>query len=326
MTSSPSAALVLHRLGGDTMGTTWSVWLAAARDADLRVLHAGIEAQLAQVIRQMSTWEAESDISRYNRAAAGEWLPLPSGFAQVLACALEIAEASEGAFDPTVGALVGLWGFGAHACDAVPDAEALTAAQARSGWKRIVFDAGDHRVLQPGGLQLDLSAIAKGYAADRVAACLCEAGIADALVEVGGELVGHGRKPDGEPWRVLVEAGPEEDDHRLEPRVLELDGLAVATSGDRWHHYTRSGRRYTHTIDPRSGEPVEHAPTAVSVIADDAMHADAWATALGVLGANAGHALALQLGLAVRFLWRDREGMHERMTDAFRLHLAAPAQ
>jgi thiamine biosynthesis lipoprotein len=325
MTSSPSAALVLHSLGGETMGTSWSVRVTAARDADLRALHAGIEAQLARVVRQMSTWEPDSDISRYNRAAAGEWLSVPPQFAQVLACALEIADASDGAFDPAIGALVALWGFGAHACNTVPDTAALAGAHPRSGWRRIAFDAGNQRVLQPGGLQLDLSAIAKGYAADQVASHLRNAGIAGALVEVGGELVGHGRKPDGATWRVLVEAGPEEDDHRLDARVLVLDGVAVATSGDRWHHYTRDGRRYTHTIDPRSGEPVEHAPAAVSVVAGDAMHADAWATALGVLGADAGHALALRLGLAARFLWRDRDGMHERMTDAFRAHLAAPA-
>src|SRR5690606_6706213 len=118
---------------------------------------------------------------------------------------------------------------------------------------------------------------------DLVAAQLREAGIAGALVEVGGELYGYGRKPDGEPWRVLVEAGPDADG-ASEPRVLELDGIAVATSGDRWHRYEHADdtgvRRYSHTIDPRSGAPVARAPTAVSVVATEAMHADAWATAL----------------------------------------------
>lgn len=313
----------LHTLGGDTMGTSWSVRLAAARDADLRALHAGIETRLALVVRQMSTWEPDSDISRYNRAEAGQWLPVPPEFAQVLAAALAIADASDGAFDPSVGTLVGLWGFGPHAHTAVPDAEALRAARRHAGWRRIGLDRDAFRVLQPGDVQLDLSAIAKGYAVDLVAAHLREAGIGSALVEVGGELAGFGRKPDGGPWRVLVEAGPEEDDHRLDARVLDLDGIAVATSGDRWHHYTRNGRRYTHTIDPRSGAPVAHAPAAVSVVASDAMQADGWATALGVLGVDAGHALALRLGLAARFLWRDDDGMHERMTDAFRAHLAA---
>lgn len=322
MNSQANAAEVAS-LGGDTMGTSWRVRLTAARDANLRTLHAGIEAELAAVVRQMSTWEPDSDISRYNRAPAGQWQLLPEAFAKVLTCALEVAEASAGAFDPTIGTLVGLWGFGAHASDIVPDAEALAAARAHGGWQRLDFDAVSRRVLQPGGLQLDLSAIAKGFAADQVAAFLRQTGVTDALVEVGGELIGYGRKPDGTPWRVLVEAGPEEDDHRLQPRVLELDGIAVATSGDRWHHYTRNGRRYTHTLDPRSGEPVEHAPAAVSVIAADAMRADAWATALGVLGCDEGHALAQRLNLAARFLWRDGDALHERITAAFRAHLAA---
>ncbi|MCC7095762.1 MAG: FAD:protein FMN transferase [Thermomonas sp.] len=304
------------------MGTTWSVRLDAARDADLRVLHVGIEAQLALVVAQMSTWEPNSDISRFNRSEAGHWQQIPLEFSQVLTCALEIAAASDGAFDPTIGTLVAAWGFGPHAHREAPDAAALDHARERTGWQRLAFDA-NYRLLQPGGLQLDLSAIAKGFAADRVATHLCSAGIPGALVEVGGELVGYGRKADGTAWHVLVEAGPEEEDHALEPRVLALDGIAVASSGDRWHHHTRGGRRCTHTIDPRSGEPVMHAPVAVTVVAGDAMHADAWATALSVLGVEAGHTLAQRLGLAARFLWREGNALEECMSDPFRIHLAA---
>ena len=275
----------------------------------------------------MSTWDANSDICTYNRADAGTWLRIPEEFSTVLACALRIADASDGAFDPTIGSLVGLWGFGAEAARGdAPSADERDAARDTIGWHRIVLRDGE--LLQPGGVRLDLSAIAKGFGADLVVAGLREAGIAGALVEVGGELHGIGRKPDGTPWRVLVEAGPEEIDHSLEPRVLDLDGIAVATSGDRWHHYTMRDahgieRRYTHTIDPRSGEPVVHAPVAVSVVARDAMHADAWATALTVLGEDAGFALAQRQGLAVRYLGRDGDGrLRERMTDAFRAHLA----
>lgn len=310
------------------MGTTWSVRLTAARDADLHALHAGIQARLDRVVAQMSTWEAGSDISAYNRAEAGEWVSIPDEFHSVLSFALRIAEASAGAFDPTIGALVGLWGFGADAAiDHAPSTNERDAALAAVGWRRIEL-RGDGEVLQPGGVRLDLSAIAKGFGADLVLAGLRDADIAGALVEVGGELHGYGRKPDGSPWRVLVEAGPEEDDHSLEPRVLELDGIAVATSGDRWHHYTRRDelgdeRRYTHTIDPRSGAPVEHALVAVTVVARDAMDADAWATALTVLGETAGLALAEREGLAVRYLGRDADGrLRESMTDAFRAHLA----
>ena len=323
-----AAAEAIATLGGETMGTTWSVRLTAARNADLRALHAGIQARLDRMVAQMSTWDASSDISAYNRLGAGEWLRVPEEFFAVLACALRIAEASDGAFDPTIGSLVGLWGFGAEAAiDHAPSAIERDAARDAVGWRRIELRS-DRDLLQPGGVNLDLSAIAKGFGADLVVAGLRQAGISGALVEVGGELHGYGRKPDGSPWRVLVEAGPEEDDDSLEPRVLELDGIAVATSGDRWHHYTRRDehgdeRRYTHTIDPLSGTPVEHAPVAVTVVARDAMQADAWATALTVLGENAGMALAECEGLAVRYLGRDDEGLlRETMTDAFRTHLA----
>lgn len=317
------ATEAIATLGGETMGTTWSVRLAAARKLDLHVLHAGIQSRLDLVVRQMSTWEPDSDISRYNRADAGEWLTIPAEFRQVLACALDIAAASDGAFDPTIGRLVGLWGFGAQAQRGVPDAARLRDACAQSGWRRIELQSDAQRVLQPGGLRLDLSAIAKGYGVDLVVSHLRDVGIASALVEVGGELHGYGRKPDGTPWRVLVEAGAAADTAAGEPRVLALDDLAVATSGDRWHAYEREGRRYAHTIDPRSGMPVEHAPAAVSVIAGAAMQADAWATALTVLGAESGYALAQQHGLAARFLEHGADGVRERMTDAFRAHLAA---
>ena len=310
------------------MGTTWSVRLTAARNAGLHALHASVQARLDRVVAQMSTWEPGSDISAYNRADAGTWLRIPPDFFAVLSCALRIGEASEDAFDPSIGSLVGLWGFGAEAAiNHAPSAIERDTARSAVGWRRIEL-RGDREVLQPGGVRLDLSAIAKGFGADLVVAGLREAGIAGALVEVGGELHGYGSKPDGTRWRVLVEAGPEEIDHSLEPRVLELDGIAVATSGDRWHHYTRRDehgdeRRYTHTIDPRSGAPVEHAPIAVTVVARDAMHADAWATALTVLGETAGMALAAREGLAVRYLSRDGEGqLRETMTDAFRAHLA----
>ena len=309
-------------LGGETMGTRWSVRLVAARNADLHALHAGIEGQLAMVVQQMSTWESGSAISLFNRAEAGSRHALPDAFRHVLQCALEIAAASEGAFDPTIGPLVGLWGFGAHARNGAPAPADLQHERARVDWQRIHIDADTGQVLQPGDVQLDLSAIAKGFAVDLVAAHLRDTGISSALVEVGGELYGYGSKPDGTPWRVLVEAGPEEDDHSLEPRVLSLDALAVASSGDRWHHYERDGQRYTHTIDPRTGAPRMHAAAGVTVVASDAMHADGWATALTVLGSDAGHALAQRLGLAARFLDRSDDGLQERMTDAFQAHLA----
>lgn len=313
----------LHTLGGETMGTHWSVRIAAPHHADLALLHRSIEQPLARVVQQMSTWEPDSHISRFNNAPAGSWHFIPQEFFEVLRCAIQIARVSDGAFDPSVGTLVGLWGFGAHAHAETPSASTLQHARQLLGWQRIELDEQQQRLYQPGGLQLDLSAIAKGFAADLVAAQLKSAGITGALIDIGGELVGFGHKPDGKYWSVLVEAGPEEDDHQLPPRILALNNLAVATSGDRWHHYTRDGRHYTHTVDPRSGQPLEHTMAAVSVISSSAMQADAWATALSVLGAETGYALAQQLQIGARFLTRHNNTLHERMTPHFQQALAA---
>ena len=309
--------LDIARLGGTTMGTSWSVSLALPRSRDLHPLHAGIQAQLDRVVAQMSTWEPTSNLSRYNRAAAGSWHPLPAQTRQVLACAQQVAAASNGAFDPTLGPLVALWGFGAHAAArGRPDAQAVEATRARCGWQKLQWQ-GDV-LLQPGGLELDLSAIAKGFGVDEVVRWLQGQQIGAALVEVGGELHGYGRKPDGQPWRVLVESAPEEDARTpTPPRVLELDGRAIATSGDRWHHYQQDGEQISHSVDPRSGRPVQRAAAAVTVVAADAMHADAWATALTVLGRDAGLELATRLGFAARFLERSADGPLETLSPAF---------
>jgi len=314
--------LDIASLGGHTMGTTWQVKLVVARSRDLHPLHAGIQAQLDAVVAQMSTWEADSDISRFNRAAAGVWQTLLPLFDTVMQCALEIAQRSGGAFDPTVGPLVALWGFGAQAqAQRIPDAATLAATRARCGWERLRWQPG--RLLQPGGLALDLSAIAKGFGVDQVSTWLRENGVHAALVEVGGELHGYGRRPDDQPWRVLVESAPEEDAHAEHPpRVLALRDLAVATSGDRWHHFEQSGEQFSHTLDPRTGAPVTRAAAAVTVVADSAMQADAWATALTVMGRDDGIAFARTHALAARFVSRGAHGIEEHMSPAFE-HLLA---
>lgn len=319
-----TASATIATLGGQTMGTSWSVKLVAGLRHDLHALHNGIQARLDQVVAQMSTWEADSDISRFNRAKAGTVQPLPAQFFEVLSCALRIAAESDGAYDPTVAPLVALWGFGADAATRrIPDADTLATALARTGWRHIVLSAEDCSVVQPGGMRLDLSAIAKGYGVNEVVRHLQQIGISSALVEVGGELSGYGRKPDGHPWRVLVEAAPDEDDGISEPRVLTLDGIAVATSGDRWHAFQIDGERYAHTLDPRTGKPVAHAAAAVTVLASDAMNADAWATALTVMGADSGMEFAEIHALAARFVIRDGETAVERMSSAFLRHLHA---
>lgn len=313
------ATLAVHTLYGETMGTRWRVDLCAPPRMALDALHGAVQARLDGIVAQMSTYEPDSDLCRFNRARADSWHVLQDDFFAVMACALDVAAASDGAFDPTLGTVVGAWGFGADATSApaVPEARFLAAARRDAGWQRLQLRRDTRELRQPGGLSLDLSAIAKGFAVDAVAALLQARGIAAALVDVGGELRGDGRKPDGAPWRVLVEAGDDED----ESCVLALDAVAVATSGTRWHRFDADGREYAHTLDPRSGAPVRDAAAAVSVIAVDAMHADAWSTALTVMGPDDGFAFAQAHGLAARFVPHGAAAP-ARMTPAFAERLA----
>ena len=306
----PAAACVFA-LGGETMGTTWSVKLAAA--APPPAVARDIADVLDRVIAQMSTWRANSNIGQFNRSAAGAWHDLPNEFADVLDCALAIARDTDGAYDPTVGALVDLWGFGpAGPRGTIPPDDQIAAAIARTGWQRLRRE-GRFRIMQPGGLQLDLSSIAKGFAVDAVARCLDRSGVADYLVEIGGELRGRGVKPDGTPWWVALE---QPQSTTAAETVVALHNLSIATSGDNRRFFECDGQRLSHTLDPRTGRPVRHFVASVTVLHRDCMPADAWATALMVLGPDAGFTLAVCRDLAARFVIRSGTGWQERMTPA----------
>jgi thiamine biosynthesis lipoprotein len=297
-------------LGGETMGTRWQVRAAMPR-GQAAAVEAAIVGRLAGLVAEMSHWLPDSLLRRFNRAAAGSWHALPPDFAEVMATGLRIAAASEDAFDPAIGALVDLWGFGPVAADLPPAEPALAAAMARSGWRRLRFDAAARRLWQPGGVALDLSGIAKGYAVDAVADLLARAGVGNALVEIGGELVGRGIRPDGDPWWVDLENPP---GCALPPLRVALHGLAVATSGDY--------RRGEHTIDPRIGRPCGNGVASISVLHARAVEADAWASALSVLGPERGMALAAALGLAARMVIRRGKGVEERLSPALAAMLA----
>jgi thiamine biosynthesis lipoprotein len=312
----PSLGAVVYDFDGRTMGTNWSVRVVGpARLARERVTHA-IQAELDLVVAQMSTWEPGSDLARFNRAPARSRHALPGAFFDVLSAAVVVARASDGAFDPTAGALVDAWGFGPGArTPEPPAAAALAEALVQRGWQRLALEPAGRSALQPGGLRLDLSAIAKGHGVDRVATRLDALGFDSHLVEVGGELCGSGVKPDGQPWWVMLEHP--DPAARAPQTVLALHGLAVATSGDYRRWFDHGGTRYSHTIDPRDGHPVRHGLASVSVVHRDCMLADAWSTALGVLGPRDGPALADRLGLAALFVERRGDGFVEQASAAF---------
>ncbi len=301
---------------GSSMGTTWSVKVCARRRPDATRVQAAIDAALAAVDRQMSTWRADSDLNRYNRTAAPGWVELPDDCCRVIATALDVAAQTGGAYDPTVAPLVNLWGFGPDGRrTAPPDAAAIAHARAGCGWQRLRCDPARRAVWQPGGAQLDLSAIAKGFAVDQVCVQLQALDIHDYLVEVGGELRAQGRRGDGRPWYVAIEAP--DDDRAALPLIGVLRDGAIATSGDYLRYFESAGQRYSHTIDPRTAEPVRHALASVSVLHGQAMLADAYATAFSVLGAEDGLAFAQRHDIAARFVSRAAQGLTSTESSAF---------
>ena len=305
-----------HSLAGRTMGTTYSIRIAdpSLDPRALDRLQADIDATLAEVNRQMSTYQPDSEISQFNRAGANEPVAISPDFATVLVHALALADATGGAFDPTVGALVNLWGFGPDgAITQRPDPAQIEAARQTVGFRHLLWMPGGRIAKDIPGLKLDLSAIAKGFGVDQVATLLREKQIENFLVEIGGETLAEGRNAEGVPWRVGVQrpdldpaAGP-----TLEGVLHLTGGRAVATSGDYQNFFRdENGQIQAHIIDPRTAAPAQHAVASVSVLAPDCLTADALATALVVLGPDEGLPLlaAAFPGVEALFLLRQPDG------------------
>ena len=311
-------------LSGQTMGTTYSVRLADSplNRGDLRRLQTDVDAALAEINRQMSTWDPDSEISRFNRAGAGEPVAISPDFQFVVRRALEIAEATGGAFDPTVGALVDFWGFGPDGLRCVaPTPDQIAAARTITGWRHLHLLPDGQLQKDVADLKLDLGAIAKGFGVDRVAALLRERGDENFLVEIGGETLGVGVNAAGEPWRVGVLKPDGSTDLQGVARLT--GGRAIATSGDYRNFYRdETGELRAHVIDPRTAAPVGHAVASVSVLAADCLTADALATALFVLGPDEGLPLLAERfpGIEALFLVRDgAEDFREIATAGFGL-------
>lgn len=308
----------VETFGGETMGTTWSAKIVAP-PANVQ---AEIEAVLANIIAQMSHWEPTSQLSRINAAAPGTWHRIGPEFAQVMKIALDIAERSGGAFDPAMGVPVNLWGFGPPGPRSdwgagLPSEAEIEAARAASGYDAIDFDPLLLRLRLTRPVRLDLSGIAKGYAIDAVAARLRALGCLDFLVEIGGELLGEGIQPDGQPWWVDVETPPGVE---AAPLRIALHGLAVATSGDYRRSFVEGDTNYAHTLDPRTARPVTNGVASVTFLHRNCAQADAWASALTVLGPEEGMAIAEREELAVHIVARGKEEGRELMSPASYFH------
>lgn len=310
----PGPAVDQLVLSGETMGTTWEVRIAGD-DLDERLrarAQATIEKRLAEVDLWFSTWRPDSEVSRFNASRSTEPFDVSSPVAELVAYSIELCKWSGGAFDITVAPLVARWGFGHGArINDPPSPEEIEDYLEHTGAEIIHVGRGNPT---RGGflhksdphVEIDLSAVAPGYAADHVSAGLMELGRSDFLVEIGGEIYAAGHRPDGKPWRVAIEE-PVEDVRQIHS-VVELSNQGLATSGDYRAYYMADGRRISHTIDARTGRPIENGMASATVIAPTATQADAFATTLMVLGAKQGLALAEQWNLAAMTLTRDAKG------------------
>lgn len=306
------------KLSGPTMGTSYHITLVAEAGESFGFeqaeLQKTIDDELEIINQVMSTYIDDSELMQFNRAPVDEWVQLSEPLMEVLNIGEDVSQRSEGAFDVTVGPLVNLWGFGPEMRpEVVPTDDQLAEALALTGHDKLQLDVTRARRTAP--IFVDLSAVGKGYGVDWIAKVLHGRGFKNFMVEIGGEVRVAGVSPRGAPWRIAVEQPSAlGGSARL---AIELDNKSVATSGDYRNYYEVDGTRYSHTIDPATGRPITHNLASVTVIADTAAHADAWATALNVLGPEKGLALANAEQLAVYMIVKENDGFTDLRSVTF---------
>ncbi|WP_069384775.1 FAD:protein FMN transferase [Halomonas caseinilytica] len=305
-------------LQGDIFGTFYQVTIADPITAERRdALEQGILDELEAVDASMSTYRDDAELVAFNKSPVDEWQTLSAPLIHVMDIARSVGEASGGAFDVTVGGLVNLWSFGPEARpEEVPEDTLIEQRLAEVGMETLELDVASNRARRLKDVFVDLSGVAKGYATDQVAAYLADQGVENYLVNLGGEVKVDGHR-DGadEPWRIGVEVprnGRPQAEH-----VLPLEDTSVATSGDYRNYFEADGRRYSHTIDPRTGRPIQHRLASVTIIDPSNARADAWATAMTVLGEREGMTLAQRHDLAVLMLVRQGDGWQSLASPAF---------
>ncbi len=312
-------------ISGQTMGTSYRIVLAdPLPGVRLAAIQADVDQALNQLEDQMSTWRPDSELSRFNTSASTDWFPVSRDTAFVVSEAKRIWKLSDGAFDPTVAPLIKLWHFAeAPGEQTLPSDSEVEQARSAVGFEEIDVRLEPPALLKKRPeLQLNLSAIAKGYAVDLISKLLTEQVASGHLVEIGGEMRSSGRKSDGSSWTAGIET-PDALPRQIHA-ALRLDDRSLATSGDYRNYFEVDGRRYSHTIDPATGRPVTHNLTSVSVLAEDCLTADALATAIEVLGPERGLELAERENLAIYFITRNDHGFEVRASDSFPL-VVSPA-
>ncbi|WP_447738394.1 FAD:protein FMN transferase [Aeromonas veronii] len=314
--------LEIH-ITGSTMGTYYSIKVADSAISDPAKLQAEVDVLLERVNDQMSTYRPDSELSRFNQSRDNKPVVVSRDTARVVTEAIHIGRESQGALDVTVGPLVNLWGFGPDKKPTkVPSDELITQTRQKTGLGNLhVITSVDADTLQKDipDLYVDLSAIAKGFGVDKVAEYLESLGARNYLVEIGGELRINGVNGKGNPWRVAIEK-PTAGTGTVQEVIVPGDN-GVATSGDYRNYYELDGQRFSHTIDPRSGKPIQHRLVSVTVIHPSCMTADGLATVFMVMGTEKSLAYANERGLAIFVITKTDNGFEEAYSDAFKPYL-----
>ena len=308
----------LWTIEGEAMGTSYHVRIAdPPSGADREAAAAAVAGAVDRVNQLMSTYLEDSELSRLNRAPAGAPFEVSSETLEVLTAARRIGEASRGALDVTVGPLVNAYGFGPDKSRRDPSDAEIERLRGIVGWDKILLDEAARTIVKSAAaVYVDLSSVAKGYAVDRVFETLAQLGYVHHMSEIGGEVRAVGRNERGVAWRIAIER-PIEQGREIE-RVLPIEDVALATSGEYRNYYEGTSGRVSHTIDPRIGRPISRPLGSVTVLAVNCLEADGWATALNVLGPDEGFEVAVEQGLVALFVTADEAGgFTEKATPAF---------
>jgi len=299
---------VILEVSGLTMGTTYNLAVVdAPRSVTQSDVQNAVNTALATVNQQMSNWDDASEISRFNAGTTTNAQTISAELAEVMTAAEDIRVASGGSFDTTIGPIIELWGFGAGATQPnLPTNQDIQHALAQSGHENTLRVApGSLQKVRP-DVNVYLAAIGKGYGADLIGRALAEIGVENYLIEIGGDLYASGYNPEGKAWQIGIETPEAHTRGVLD--VVSVANLGMASSGDYRNYFEQDGTQYSHLIDPRTGRPVAHNTASTTVLAENAMLADAWATAFHVMGQEEGLALAEREGLAVLFTQANVNG------------------
>lgn len=290
---------------GKTMGTTYNVVLVHSKETvvDKTELQNNIDSFLKSFNQQVSTYIPDSQISIFNKTENTSWFNVEQDFISIVEAAQQVSKLSNGAFDISISPLVNLWGFGPVKRDDVPNPDQIKQALNQLGYQKLELNSKQLSIRKTqDNMKIDLSAIAKGFAVDKVSELLHKNGFPNHLVEIGGELRASGVNQADKKWRIAIEQP--DLTTKITQQGLEISDRAVATSGDYRNYFVEKGVRRSHIIDPKTGYPIKHKLASVTVLHESTAMADAFATALLVMGEVEGKAFAKENNLDVLMIIR----------------------